>query len=336
MAGSTSLIVILSAITLTNNSGKNGFNRNVKDSIIILSSVLKHSNAGYYFAGITPTHILLGDYYKPAKVLITDMNLKDTQSIKFIIDKPVKFAWPLSKILIDSPIVRIIEGVTPAVLQASLSTKKLEEVKYSNRYFTEAIALSQGSIIVKSNDPILNQDIVLKETTNNENIYPSKPILEKQVDGFFCTDGVLIYEKSLNKIVYVYYYRNQFICLDTSLNVLYKGNSIDTNTYSKIAVQYISKTGETTFSKPPRQINKNACISDSLLYIRSLLIADNENKKLFKSSSVFDIYSLKNGSYQFSFYIPEIMGEKVKLFKVINKVFVALYDSYIATYQING
>ncbi|MCG1037959.1 hypothetical protein KI686_16295, partial [Polaribacter sp. DS7-9] len=59
-------------------------------------------------------------------------------------------------------------------------------------------------------------------------------ILEKQIDGLFCTDGMLHYNRKRHQLIYLYYYRNQYILMDTLLNIVHKGNTIDTNRVAKI------------------------------------------------------------------------------------------------------
>ena len=45
-------------------------------------------------------------------------------------------------------------------------------------------------------------------------------ILEKQIDGVFDVDGILTYSTEPNLLSYVYYYRNEYIIMDSDLTVL--------------------------------------------------------------------------------------------------------------------
>jgi hypothetical protein len=47
-----------------------------------------------------------------------------------------------------------------------------------------------------------------------------------------------------------------------------------------------------------------------------------------------DIYSLKNGSYKGSFYIPAYNGKKTHQFQVVDQKLVALYGKRVVLYDL--
>src|SRR5690606_29648613 len=96
-------------------------------------------------------------------------------------------------------------------------------------------------------------------------------ILEKQIDGSFCVDGDLLYNPNTNSLVYVYRYRNQFMHLDTTLNTLFKGYTIDTISKVKIKVSEAKTANGIKFilSSPPLIVNKKSYASGNYLFIHS-------------------------------------------------------------------
>ncbi len=139
----------------------------------------------------------------------------------------------------------------------------------------------------------------------------------------------------MNLLIYLYYYRNEFICLDTNLNLLYKGSTIDTISKAQIKIVEIRSEKISTFAERPLIVNRKSCISRGWLFVNSGLKANNEERQSFDQLAVIDLYSLIDGTYQFSFYMPDPITKKMRDFIVVEKTLIALYDNYIAAYDLN-
>jgi hypothetical protein len=68
-------------------------------------------------------------------------------------------------------------------------------------------------------------------------------------------------------------------------------------------------------AEPPPIVNKKSTVSEKYLFINSGLKANNEEKELFSEYSVIDVYSVEDGKYQFSFYLPKHRGIKTNKFQ---------------------
>src|SRR5690606_14246049 len=79
-----------------------------------------------------------------------------------------------------------------------------------------------------------------KEQTDSPYFAFEYDILEKQIDGLFSVNGMLHYNKELNRVVYLYSYRNQFMVLDTAMRLLYRANTLDTIAHAHIKVAHIA------------------------------------------------------------------------------------------------
>src|SRR5262249_2111967 len=152
--------------------------------------------------------------------------------------------------------------------------------------------------------------------------------------GIFCTDGSLLAQADSNRLIYVYNYRNQWICLDTNLNIRYKARTIDTNSRVKFTVGSIPSQHAITMSSPPTFVNQQSCISGNSLFIHSALQADNDESDVYSISSPIDVYSLVDGKYLLSFYLPDYRKHKIRDFRVSGNTLVALYDHYVYTYTL--
>jgi len=128
-------------------------------------------------------------------------------------------------------------------------------------------------------------------------------ILEKQIDGVFCVDGTMRFSKEIDRLVYTYRYRNQFIVMDTNLNVVARINTIDTTSKAKIKIATIKSTNSRTLASPPFVVNNQTSVYKQWLFVNSSLLALNDDPDTFNTTSIIDVYDIVNAKYLFSFYI---------------------------------
>ena len=316
---------------------KNGFNRIFPPHFIKNWKVIDIYKNSYYVAGIDSKSVYLSTPTNPTALLLLDYIQNTKKEIQFRISDTNKIAWRVLKAQVNSPNFYLTEGLTPTILQGELNSLNIKRTPLKDTHFIELIPLSTSSFILKTYDSVLEQNILSKNTLHPTDIKKPPNVLEKQIDGLFCVNGDLHYDDSLSHLVYVYSYRNQFILLDTNLNIIYKGRTIDTVSRAQIKVSELKSGKEKKFvlSSPPLIVNKKSCISNNLLFIQSGLIANNENRNSFYRKSVIDIYNLRNGQYKFSFYLPEYKNKKVSDFIVHDGVLIALYDHYLLSLTID-
>src|SRR5690606_5416066 len=120
---------------------------------------------------------------------------------------------------------------------------------------------------------------------------------------------------------------------DTGMHLLYGGRTIDTTRHADIQVAHIPSGDTYYLSSPARVVNKRAHVSGGQLYVRSMLIADNEDQGAFKRNMVLDVYQLTDGAYQFSFYLPKRNGKDATEFWVVNQTFCVLYRDQLDLYS---
>jgi hypothetical protein len=195
--------------------------------------------------------------------------------------------------------------------------------------------LSSSSMIVRNYDPTVMQNVLTKVDITGEVRIKNRYIPEKQIDGVFCTDGLLLATPGSDELIYIYRYRNEFIKLDTNLKVLYKANTIDTTYRAKIKVAEYNKGHDLSMSTPATSVNEFACASDKYLFIKSNLQANNESRKAFESSAVIDVYRLSDGRYIRSLYLEEYKGQKPKSMRATNSNLLVLYGNTLVNFTLN-
>ena len=329
------VIATLYALSTKPTKHKNSFQRLLLSEPLDSMHVLDLKYNGYYIAGLTKKTIYLGNDHSPNHVLITNCNLTDTQYVKLYIRYYENLASKKLKITIDSPNIFIRERTSSTIFQGTIPRFQYTPSNLDLASISKLVTITPSTIVIRTYDYNLEQNILQKVYTSSPPTRKASFTLAKQVDGVFCTDGTLLYNSDLAQILYIYRYRNQFVGLDTTLNVIYKGKTIDTVSYSNIKTHTISSENKIILASQPTIVNQLSAIDKNRLYINSGLIADNELKEKFDQNSVIDVYSLKNQDYQFSFYLPAYDKSKMYDFKILDNKVIALYDHYIVTYSLN-
>ncbi|HSZ87166.1 MAG TPA: hypothetical protein VK787_14130 [Puia sp.] len=288
------------------------------------------SSTNFYIAGVTPDQIYLTEYNHPSEILVCNADLSSIHHFKI----PVTGEERNIHIRIDSPFVYAVNSANTTITIYKMKHDELSKYRTNNLHtmnFDLVAAVSPGSFILRAADS--NKYFLAKYINGAD---PKKVnVLEKQLDGFLCEDGILEFDPHLSRAFYLYYYRNQFICFDSNLNLLYKNNTIDTNVHVKLTVAQSGSIAFNTMSSPTKAINEKLCITSKFLLIESLLLGDNEDRLYFTKSSAIDAYNINDGKYQFSFYMSDFDNSKIREFKLLNKkTLVALQGEYILIYPV--
>ena len=330
------LVLVLYVFADKPNDNKNGFTRKVPPVAAVLKQSLLLKYPAYYIAGYASQHIYLGNYSASSHLLTVNQNLKDTTESNLKIPQEERYAWKLARIMVDSPAVYMAEGTTPALYRGTLSEPGMSRFLLQSCFFNTLQSISATSFISRSihiDSQGNKQNILAKIKTDSPFVKLAKGILTKQVDGIFCTDGTLDYDRQTGRLVYLYHYRNEFITLDTNLRVIYTGHTLDTNATAKIQVANLS-TGDSKFSAPPAYVNSRIRIADNRIYVLASLLADNEDRKTRHQNEIMDVYSLDKGEYIYTLYIPIKGEDRITDFIIKGDQLFALHDHTLNAYSL--
>lgn len=324
-----SLLYLYSPLTAEVYRGN--FSRNFTDNIKLEKKYeidLRHNS--FYIAGIDSETVYLGNYTRP--FLLTTVN-KATKAIKKIQIKVSKLDSVRDpnyfKTFVTSKYFYLAHGVIPVILRGETGTWKATPIKIQkNDYFDQIIPINTNSFALRFyNGMISGYSIGKKNTGLNSSFSFDTTLLQKQGEGIFSVDGTLHFSKKLNKIIYLYSYRNEFIVSDTNLNLEYRSNTIDTFKIANMKIANVSDSRKMLASSGS-VINKSSCVHENILYVESNVLSKNEPKDKFLTSSVIDAYLLDDHSYLYSFYIDE--KNKLTQFKVYNnEIFTISGDKLI-------
>jgi hypothetical protein len=328
---SVAMVGILYVSSRYLNNSPNSFIRKIPPHSVVGVNFLTLGISHYYFAGYDEEVVYLGNRDIFNQVVKIDLQKKQSELLTITAPESLRVFNDV-QLRIDFGRIVLLEGIN-----AQVWTGTLEDLNIINETntpgFISALALHDGSLILKSVKD--GEGVLLKQDHKTSKLKIGKNLLQKQVDGFFCTDGNLVKVPHSNKIFYTYYYRNQFICADTDLNLVYRGKTIDTVAHAKINVASVKSTRQRTLSAPPVYVNKQSAANEKYLFIHSALKADNETADMHEKGAAIDVYYISDGKYKLSFYLPDFSGKKLTDFRVYGKSLYALYDHYLYKYQLN-
>ncbi|MGH2666917.1 MauE/DoxX family redox-associated membrane protein [Flavobacterium sp.] len=291
--------------------------------------------SSYYFAGAAKDRIYLGNHTAPLLVTVLDTVLHKKKEYKISTNR-TNFLFQSVQVRISPPNFYLIDGFVPVIYKGNVNNWKAYVKWNGSTTFSHYQLMDSLTLAFRSNSNINGESILGSlHFGSKPKVLFNKNLLQKQIDGIFDVDGTLHYDKDTQKLVYIYLYRNQFIIADSSLNLSYRGKTIDTISKAQIKVTTVSSRQEMKFSAPPLIVNKTSAVCKKLLFVNSALLGKYEPVEMWKDASVIDIYDLNTNSYKGSFYIYHIKNEKLKNFFVLGNNFYGFIGPYLVHYKLS-
>lgn len=288
----------------------------------------------FYFAGIYRDTLYLGNVTTPLFITKIDTAFTSRNRVKVELDRP-NLPFHDIHIKVSPPYFFVTDGTVPAIFTGNVKDWKALHQKGKVPFFTLADPVDSTHIAMRLTSLIKKQNALAMYSLNKEKLLSQNTkILEKQLDGIFDTDGMLLFNDKLNRIHYIYYYRNEFLTADRKMQLITKGQTIDTVHKAEIKVAALS-TGDQQMAKPPLVINKASTVSGNLLFIKSKRIGRYEDENMLKDTSILDVYNLNDGSYISSIYIYHINGKEMTSFRVTANKIYALSGRYLSVIKLS-
>ncbi|MGQ2981867.1 MauE/DoxX family redox-associated membrane protein [Flavobacterium sp.] len=291
----------------------------------------------YYIAGVAKGRIYLGNTSAPLHILSVDTTLNDLRTHQIKLDNKQQITFYSPQIRIHFPYFFMIDGSVPVIFKGGLSDWEAQHYWQgdSKNTFARVEAVSPTEFVYSGIDQGGNQNVIGRINIGKpDSVQISKDLLQKQVDGLFDSDGMLRYNSELNRLIYVYYYRNEFFTVDKNLRLDYRGRTIDTikNPSIKIAS---TKSGQVKrLAEQPIVVNQHSYSSGKYLFIQSDRLGRHEPEEMLKDALIIDVYDVEKQTYEFSFYLYNYKGEKIRAFHIYNNILVGLSDNYIVLYRL--
>lgn len=290
----------------------------------------------YYFAGSDQGKLYLGNYTAPMRIMIFDTLSKTKANFQITLkEKNLPFSRPKIKVFKND--FFLYEGSVPYLFKGKLHNWNAR-LRLNGGYFfstlepMDSLNLAVRYLVPKSGENALG-NLNLNDTAKAKF---NTRLLKKQFDGIFDTDGTLTFNEQLNRMIYVYYYRNEFFVVKPNLELDFKGSTIDTISRAQVKLMKYKNSSMKTFAKPPLTVNKGITSYGKFLYINSALPGLYESEKIWKTASIIDVYDLSNKTYRSSFLIYDSSGKKVKAMLVYGNFIYVLIDDKLVCYKLRN
>lgn len=311
---------------------KNNFTRRFLPHPIDFPEKLDLGVNSFYFAGQHGDTLFLGNKMAPlvmGKVypsfdqLIID-NLK-------ISDASLPFQD--LQLQVQYPYFSLADGHVPAVFEGQFPETDSRLATYRKAHFSKIIMISPHRYIFRGQSTQTRETIMgLLETSDEAKIKFNTTFLEKQIDGIFDTDGHFVADPVTKKIIYTYYYRNEYRILDDELRFAGKGKTIDNITKAQLQLTTLAD-GRIKMNAPPLKVNQNQAAYDGLLFNEANLRGQYESAKMWQQAKIVDVYRYPTSTYQYSFYVHHDGNNKMRSMLVTARYFYILSGNQLIKYQ---
>ena len=290
---------------------------------------------GDYIAGAGNGKVYLGDVYDPLTVTEIDATLKTTVTHTIKTNEPNRRYRKL-RVAVKPPYFYLTDGLEAFAFRGTITDWNasiwIDKVAYFNSFVP--IDSSHAAIRALSSDNNENILGTMKKEEKDTAVFNSK-LLDKQIDGVFDTDGILLYNNKHRHLLYVYAYRNEYLTTDPGLQLKIIGNTIDTTSRAKIKVAYINNLKASKLASPARIVNKTAATDGDFLYVNSKLIRQFEPESTWSEASIIDVYNFITKAYLFSFHLYDKEHSKVSKFVIDSGRAYALAGRTLTVYHLD-
>ena len=289
-----------------------------------------------YFAGTDGNTIYLGDNRAPLHITAYDLTLKIKHQYKIQLERE-DFPFRTVQVRISPPYFYLMDGTVPIIYKGNISDWKAKLLMHDNNYyFSKAEIIAPNKIAFRAQEvKSLNNTLGTFTFSDSLQVQYAPKLLQKQIDGFFDTDGMMHFDEQLQKFIYVYYYRNQFIIADKNLSLIYRGNTIDTTTHANLKIAYIKNTKQRKIASPPSTVNQLTAVSGNLLFVNSKLIGRYEPKEMWKEASIVDVYDIEKNTYLSSIYLYNVNEAKVQSMLISGNNLYAIIGHSLHRYHLD-
>lgn len=269
---------------------------------------------------------------EPGKVYVTDVTLKKPMIIE-LADPKIKKVVPRFYTTVKGNDVYILGGNAKAYALGDLKTGKTRKIDLHFDGPFDNPVMAGENFVVRIIDPgTLNARYALINK-NGKILNRETDISKGKGDAGMVYSSLLKYDQETELFVNLHYYDNGYEVFSKDLSLIRRGHTVDT-TYNN-PTQIFKKDGAVGYNHPPVAVSGYAATHKGKLYVRSKLLADNEDKAEFYANTVIDKYDIKTGKYEGSIYMPHVNDEQVSQFYFLadNKI-LTFSDKQVVIYHL--
>ena len=286
----------------------------------------------YYFAGMADGQIYLGNMTAPLVLTQIDTALTARKAVKIKPDD-LSHSFRYIQLQVKPPYFYLYDGTVPVIYRGHLGDTTANTVSINDCYFSQLQVIDSVNFAFRAQSS-QTKSWVLGQLNLEENprVKLNHELLKKQIDGIFDTDGQLLCDDVSEELVYIYYYRNQFLVMDREMRLLQELNTIDTTSRAKVQVRLLSD-GQHKMDAPPLLVNKTSAVHRQVLFNVSMLMGKFESREQWKKAMVIDMYRTGEQEYLGSFYVYHRGDNKLSRLLATDKYLFVLSGNEIVRYR---
>lgn len=287
----------------------------------------------YYIAGIGNKTIYLGNYTAPLSMTTLNTSLSQINEFQVAIDS-MHLPYRRVTIKVIPPYFYVADGTVPIIFKGETLNWKGKVNAYKKAYFNQFIVADSTRIGISSISSKTQANIlgIIEKKKDFIDFNLNTEILNKQTDGKFGSDGLLLWNKHLQRFIYTYFYKNSYEVADKNLTHQFTGKTIDTISKPILDIAHYTATNQYKLGGNAVFVNRQTATYANYLYIYSTRLGKYENS--IKTASIIDVYNLTDNTYAFSFYLFHQKDKKLSAFTIYKDLLVAIVDDTLWLYQL--
>lgn len=328
---------ILFALNLTSgkpNTNKNGFNRVISNATLKEVNRIKLSGTLFHIVGFKDDSIYFTGK-KPGCVYMVTDHLKKIDTLDLHIPENPKL-YNHFPTFVNYPDVYIIGGNARTYISGNLESGFYKvDTLISKGAPLNVVKIGDAAFIFRRITEISTNADFAKINIKSKDLQSEKNISPALSDAGFTHDGILDYDVYTNTLVHVPYYNNNITTFDTSLNLIARFHTIDTNSTARNHTIHVGSS--VTLKNPPAPVNSRSWVFNGHLYVLSKLQADNESSEAFSVYRPIDQYEISSGKYLRSYKLPILNGQNIIDIKMRDaKTLICLFTKTIILFEIRN
>lgn len=310
---------------------ENNFTRRFQPHPVYNEKAIDLGSNTFYFAGNSTDSIFLGNREAPLimATILPDFKVPDIDTLTL---NDYRYPFKNVELNIIYPYYSLADGTVPILYEGVFPNKRADKTDIGSLYFSKIKMTGPHHYIFKTTLAANREGAlgVFNSITGVSQLNTS--ILEKQIDGLFDTDGDFRVETARKKMIYTYYYRNEYITTDLQLKSKTTGHTIDTVSKARIHLKDMA-AGSRQMTAPPLEVNQMQAVHSSTLFNISKLRGRYESKNRWKEAEVIDVYDYESKTYQYSFYIYHHDKQKIRDMLLTKSHLYILSGNQLIRYQ---
>ena len=328
-----SVMLVLFVFFYSQTSRGGGMIRYFPSHIVGIKSIQSIGKDCYYLAGVAGDSVFIGDFHNPKTLYLYHHSVLDSIILPI---SPTQRITKASTLTVEFPTIYLHDILWGNVLTGQIHQASFTQYHLASSLMFQSVPLSYQNYLLLDFDTLTKtnrlEKVLIQE--GQRSIHSQFP-LDKQVDGYFCTQGALAVDTDRGEVYFVYQYRNELLRLDTSLYLLQRSHTIDTVRQIDFTVDTVfeGEIARTTFSSPPQLVNSKLRTYGSYLFISSGIQADNQSIDNFEKAMTIDRKT--DLKYQFSFYLTDLFGQRIRDFLIEGDRIIGLAGTDLIVYELD-